>query len=443
MKQPNILGVCVIIFFLLLAIGCSSSGNPVAPQETPEIPRDSSGTGHGIWYAFRVGLNPADGTASILPARDAEFHANITAFVKPPHCWGCVKIVGSSYYPGAEEWHLTVQVENGTIMAGYDVRGLGYGLGNKYVKNPDGFMNLYLSQDMDFKAFAKNDPVRGFWPGVTHQEKYVFHYPNGTSWASVDYIIDASWPGNCKEPIIEDIDFPTYLSNGYGNATLTVTAFDHQDPFFAVFADLSPIGGPPNMPMFDDGAHGDGDPDDGVYGITGIIAHGEDGQEYKINVYAYDFGFNYGWNGTRCWISGALSEPPVIDDITINRTTVTAGSSTEKISLECFAHDPDIGDELEYYWSCEGGDFDNIFGSTTQWSSPDTPGPYYINCEVTDGKGGFDDMDSDKIRVTQYSIKTPAPAPNFSCEKAVGGGSFSLSSYKPGNVVLITFWAVT
>lgn len=444
MKHTKCAVLLALVLSIILSIGCSSAGDPVAPQDN-QVPsvRGNAAEGRVIWDAFRVGVNPVDGTTIILPMRDTDFHANVTAFMKPPHCYDCVQIVGSSFYPSAHEWHLTVKLKNPTIMAGYDVRGLVYNLGTKFLKNPDGFMNIYLSQDMDFKAFAKADPERGFWPSATNQAKYVFHFPSGSNWAFVDYIIDASWPGNCKEPIIEDVHFPKYVNNGFGAATLTATVFDHQDAFFAVFADLSSIGGPPNMPLFDDGEHGDKDPEDGIYGVNGIIAHGEDGQEYKITIYAFDIGLNYGWNSTRVTISGALSEPPVIDYITNSRTTAAVGSPTEKVTFECFAHDPDPGDELQYYWSCEGGDFDDVFGKTVVWTPADTVGSYYINCEVTDGKVGFDDMDSDKIRVTQYPVKLPVPAPDFTCEKLLTSGTFTLSTYKPGNVILITFWAVT
>ena len=288
----------VMFAFTIFTLGCSTGNDPVAPQDnSAAMTQENATENRVVWSTFRVGFNPADGTAIIVPTRESDKHVNVTSFVKPPQCSDCMKIAGSSYFPGLQEWHLTVKLKNPSNLAGRDVRGLVYNLGDKYIKNPDGFMNLYLGQDMQFKAFAKADPVRAFWPGAVNFETYIFHFPPGDNWAFVDYIIDTSWPGNCQEPIIEDISYPEKMQNGLDVSDLTVRGFDHQPEFFVIFADLTPIGGEPTA-MFDDGVHGDGDPEDGVFGIADVVASAPPGV-YTINMWAYDVKMNYGWNSFR------------------------------------------------------------------------------------------------------------------------------------------------
>lgn len=437
-----------IILLLVLAtltfslIGCSRAGDTISP----EIDHHSSGEpipgdGHYLWHSFRVGLNPADGTAVILPNRGVDKHFYINEFIKPPMCSDCVRIVGSNYLPDDREWQLTVQLRLPTSMTLYDVRGLVFNLGNKYLKNPDGLTKKYLPQDVSFKAFAKDEPMRAVPPGgVQLEETYIFHFPPTDDWQFVDYAVDISWPGNCGEPIIEDITFPSVLQIDVDEATLTATAFDHQDDFFIVLADLTPLGGD-ITPLYDYGQDNDGEKFDGLYGAKGIMASGEPGH-YVIEVFTYDIYARYGYNSFHVSVVGETGNmPPVIDQITMSKTTCTKGDLTDKITLQCTAHDDDPGDVLHYDWSVTGGQLENEEGPSTVWIPPDTVGKYYVNCEVSDGNGGFDSKDSGKIRVTSYTIMNPAPAPGYSSERLAGEGSFDLSDYTPGNIVMMNFWS--
>jgi hypothetical protein len=444
MKNLKFSLLLVIVSSVFLLFGCSGpSDSPTQPDPALNPERDSSSDARTVLGVYKFLFNPDEGAVSVLPNRELGAHFNVTAFVQPPMCYDCVQITGSFYNPPAEEWTLGVLLKNPSVMPGYDVRGLVFNLGNKWLKNSDGYMDKYLAQEMSFKAFAKLDPVRAFWPLTANQENYLFHYPIGSGWATVDYIIDASFPGNANEPIVENISFPYAVENGFLDDPLTVTAFDHQGDFFVVQADMSPIGGDANAVLWDDGQHSDGDMDDGVFGIDNLKVAAPEG-EYVIKIKAYDIGLHYGYNSFKVRVSGGvINDDPIIDEITISRTTCLKSSDTEKVTLECIAHDPNF-DDLSYHWSSEGGVLSNPDAQTTQWKAPSVTGGYYITCEVTDPFAGEAVGQSPKIRVTKYQIMEPAPAPLFdNVLRLKGTGSFDFSDYIPGNVIMMNFWATT
>jgi hypothetical protein len=422
----------------LIVFGCSGAPDtPTQPGLTAPTERTPSQEGRVIWGVYQLAFNPADGTVTVAPNRELEKHYNVTQFVRPPACYDCVKIVGSLYNPAAQEWTLGVLLKNPNIMPGYDVRGLVTNTLDKWLKNADGFMNNY-GQDMSFRAFNRIDPARVFWPLTTSQESYIFHFPPGSNWAFVDYIIDASWPGKCKEPLIEDVSFQTLIDQGVITQPLTVRAFDHQGDFFVVLADLTPLGGT-QVALFDDGQHGDGNSDDGIFGTEDAFVNAPPG-DYAFNIWAFDEGMNYGWNSWHVTLTGIANKSPIIDEITITRTTFTKGSTTEKTNATCTAHDPD-GDTLHYHWTCAGGVFTNPDLKTVEWKPPSVVSKYNLTCEVTDGKGGSVEGQSPTLRVTKYTII--AVAPNFTVPRVIGTGSFSLTDYCPGKVILLNFWATT
>jgi hypothetical protein len=255
----------------------------------------------------------------------------------------------------------------------------------------------------------------------------------------IDYIIDASWPGNCKEPCIENISFPEEIEKGPVDSPLTATGFDHQGGFFVVKADLSPLGGDANAVLFDDGAHGDGGPDDGLFGYTGITASAAAGV-YTVKLSAFDGEMHYGYNSFRVRIKGAVvNEDPIIDEITMSRKTCLKGG-TEKVTFGCVAHDPNF-DVLSFHWSATAGNFTNENAPTTTWTPPDNVAKYIITCEVTDGLGGHAQGQSDQVRVTQYPVILPAPVPDLVIERALNYSTFHLYDYVHSNVVITNFFS--
>jgi len=135
------------------------------------------------------------------------------------------------------------------------------------------------------------------------------------------------------------------------------------------------------------------------------------------------------------------NHPPVVDEISVSRTTCYRGSDTEKVAINIIAHDPDPGDSFEYKWTCEGGVFDDDTIPNPVWKSPNQVGKFYLVCTLTDNHGAWEEGIAPKIRVTNYAILQPAPAPDFESERLVGTGTFKLSDYTPGRVIMMNFWA--
>jgi len=135
------------------------------------------------------------------------------------------------------------------------------------------------------------------------------------------------------------------------------------------------------------------------------------------------------------------NHPPEISGISISRTTCYWGSDTEKVAANIDAFDPDPGDTLEYKWTCAGGLFDDDTIPSPVWKSPNKVEKFYLTCRVTDNHGGWEEGVSPKIRVTNNAILLPAPAPDFESKRLKGTGTFKLSDYTPGKVVMLNFWA--
>jgi len=99
----------------------------------------------------------------------------------------------------------------------------------------------------------------------------------------------------------------------------------------------------------------------------------------------------------RITVIELINHSPTIGGITASSRNIIRGDST---IIKCIASDPD-GDLLSFQWSSVEG---IIVGndSTITWVSPDSVGYYYINCTISDGRGGTD-LDSIGIAVRDTS----------------------------------------
>ena len=110
------------------------------------------------------------------------------------------------------------------------------------------------------------------------------------------------------------------------------------------------------------------------------------------------------------------SYPPVLSNLSADPSALNPGEST-LITAE--ASDLN-GDKILYSWKADHGKpslLDSSMSSVFTWTSPDTPGTYFINCTVSDvdgSKSGYILIPvGDTIRIKIY-VKTNNPLPSNS-----------------------------
>ena len=110
------------------------------------------------------------------------------------------------------------------------------------------------------------------------------------------------------------------------------------------------------------------------------------------------------------------SYPPVLSNLSANPSALNPGEST-LITAE--ASDSN-GDKLTFSWETNHGEpliQESSESTTFTWTSPDTPGTYFINCTVSDGEGSKSGYIlipvGDTIRVNVY-VMTVNPLPEGS-----------------------------
>jgi hypothetical protein len=79
----------------------------------------------------------------------------------------------------------------------------------------------------------------------------------------------------------------------------------------------------------------------------------------------------------------AGNQPPVISSLEAKYMTLYPKAASE---IKCIASDLD-GDEVDFKWSCTGGDLSGA-GPIVTWKAPNNYGEYHIMVIAEDGKGG-------------------------------------------------------
>ncbi len=97
-------------------------------------------------------------------------------------------------------------------------------------------------------------------------------------------------------------------------------------------------------------------------------------------------------------IFNVINQIPTIIGMAAKPRKINIGSAS---SIQISATDPD-NDILNYHWSSLYGNVSGN-GSTINWTAPNTPGNYYVDCIVDDGKGGTA-TDSIELEVRDFSI---------------------------------------
>jgi len=226
------------VLCIILASGCSgANGDSASPLDSPIIqaPEKEAQSGRQLWGAWQFSFDESTNELTPIPLREAYAHFNVTPFLLPPDCDDCLKIKVNSFDTVTRILDADVTLRNPTEITGHDVRGILYGddYGHE-LRNADdwtGLWNIPGGQNINpFKAFAKATDHHQFTHNSQFTVKYLVYIPVPPHYSDITYAVDASWPGNCKDPYsIENFTQETLYDTGEGQAMITIDVLDWQD----------------------------------------------------------------------------------------------------------------------------------------------------------------------------------------------------------------------
>lgn len=225
-----------LVVLALLVAGCSGGGSvPTTPQSDSSPEQIADTNNHELAILASGTMNLEDGT--IEPGEhSASAYMNVTS------------IVGSNFsftidnFTPPDILEITLKINNVSPYTVNDVCIVFENLYGKTVMNPDSYMDIFGPWDLDpFIAFRKDIPNRSFPPGIDTQP-LVVKYPGGS--AMVSFFIIAHLGGNTGGVLaLTDWNVSGQLTPTGGNATVEVTALDHQQDVAGAYADTSALTG--------------------------------------------------------------------------------------------------------------------------------------------------------------------------------------------------------
>lgn len=246
---------CYLTLIALVSIfyACSNSqapSQPLAPDFGSDnldyhfIRADKNRVILGVW---NVVLDPLTGKIETTQLRTLDKHYNVTSLLTPPKCTTCFSLKNLTYDDVNKVVTIDVGFKNPSNLTGYDVRGIVTEFGNMIFLNPDGYTDLFSpvpGLKNPFLAYITGIGQREFPPLLQHFETMKIFNPNFPKFAQFQYVVDASWPDNCKEPYelsLWDIS-GNLFSDGSNTQQLRLVARDWQNNVAGVSVDLTPLG---------------------------------------------------------------------------------------------------------------------------------------------------------------------------------------------------------
>ncbi len=247
--HKSLLNHALIVILAIFILGCSGvSDIPILPQDNQGEPQgiqtplnekplerniDSQRVLWGIW---NVMFDPVECKVTVEPARNLQVHFNITDMILPPACDDCFDVAIKGFNPVTRILDADITLRNPTPINGRDVRGILHTNDHGHLlKNPDDWTGFWDAPGggtiNPFIAFAKDEPYRVFAGHAEHTENFRVYIPKPPAYFAITFAVDASWPGNCKEPYsIEDfIQEGQLLPTGGSSVDISMTVLDWQN----------------------------------------------------------------------------------------------------------------------------------------------------------------------------------------------------------------------
>ena len=209
--------------------------------------------GRILWGAWDIGIDPITGTIDVAVNRELDGHYDVKAYLLPPNCNNCVipklkGIVSQGVY------RIDITLKNPTTITGYDVRGTVLNKGVIELRDPDSYTFIFAppteTKPRPFVAYDTG-PGRPFYPNATHTEEFHIYNLFHPDYTTINYVVDASWPGNCKEPYAVTNCQATgaFYNDGSNTASIYADVYDWQDDVQSVWVDLTALGGSTHTTM--------------------------------------------------------------------------------------------------------------------------------------------------------------------------------------------------
>jgi outer membrane protein assembly factor BamB len=321
------------------------------PAATAPAGAVTGDTGHVIWAVFDFIIDPATLGVELVFPRTGDAHYNVNSIILPPNCDHCIKIQVVGIDPLEKIYSINVTLENPSQLTGHDVRGtLLFDAGDpRELVNPDDYTKMFDDDspaDINpFTVFGKSMSKREFFPGQAHTELYKIRFPDPPDFV-VSFVVDASWPGNQKEPYeIVDQEIDGDLDEmGFDERTIGCIVRDWQNNVEYVKIDLSALGFPGEVEL----NHGAGN----YYYLSITNEYGAAPGDYRCLISAksadnpwliYDY-------ITITVVESAQGPPTWVDTIGITGAYPANGEVTVTYGV---AVDPDIPVHYNIYWSEE------------------------------------------------------------------------------------------
>lgn len=200
---------------------------------------------------YTLDIDIESGVIDVVRNRSGEKHWNVTPFLLPPNCPDCFVAVVTGFDPVSKEVDVRITLKNPTFLTGNDVRGIIFDFDPMTLLNPDAYTKLFGPGSINpFVAWITNAD-RAFYSMQIHDEDIIIHNPSWPAFPPFEFVIEASWPGHCKEPYeVSPLNIGVDLqSDGSNSVLVNVYVSDWQDDVESVTIDLTPIGGSFNVPM--------------------------------------------------------------------------------------------------------------------------------------------------------------------------------------------------